>query len=59
MIRGFLLDHFVVVSAFEGHTVLIQDIVGGALVSSNGGQVHSLAFEFERSTTSLIQRIRS
>jgi rfaE bifunctional protein nucleotidyltransferase chain/domain len=54
LIEQIVPDHLV-----KGGDWLIQDIVGGALVSSNGGQVHSLAFEFERSTTSLIQRIRS
>lgn len=36
-----------------------KDIVGGDIVIANGGQVHSIAFEFERSTTALINKIRS
>jgi len=36
----------------------IKDIVGGDYVSSIGGKVHSLKFEFERSTTALLQKIR-
>lgn len=34
-------------------------IVGSDFVESNGGQVHSLTFRFDRSTTSLIERIQS
>lgn len=36
----------------------IKDIVGGDIVSANGGKVHSIAFKFERSTTALINKIR-
>jgi rfaE bifunctional protein nucleotidyltransferase chain/domain len=36
----------------------VNDIVGADIVQQNGGEVHSLAFEFDRSTTSLINRIR-
>jgi rfaE bifunctional protein nucleotidyltransferase chain/domain len=36
----------------------IDKIVGGAEVASWGGSVHSIEFEFERSTTSLIEKIR-
>ena len=53
LIEKIIPDHLV-----KGGDWLIDDIVGGAVVSANGGQVHSLTFEFERSTTSLIQRIR-
>lgn len=35
------------------------DIVGGDIVLANGGEVHSIGFEFERSTTGLLERIRS
>ena len=36
-----------------------EKIVGGPLVEKNGGQVHSLQFEHDRSTTSLINKIRA
>ena len=36
----------------------IKDIVGGHEVVNNGGQVHSIDFQFERSTTSLLKKIR-
>ncbi|MFT5135336.1 MAG: rfaE bifunctional protein nucleotidyltransferase chain/domain [Arenicella sp.] len=36
----------------------VNDIVGADIVQQNGGEVHSLAFEFNRSTSSLINRIR-
>ncbi len=36
-----------------------EDIVGGREVEGWGGSVHSIPFLFERSTTSLIGRIRS
>ena len=35
-----------------------KDIVGADIVQAAGGQVHSLAFQFERSTTDLIDKIR-
>ena len=35
-----------------------DDIVGADIVRQNGGEVHSLAFKFDRSTTSLINTIR-
>ncbi|MEO0368672.1 MAG: D-glycero-beta-D-manno-heptose 1-phosphate adenylyltransferase [Pseudomonadota bacterium] len=34
------------------------DIVGAKEVTANGGQVHSIVFEHNRSTTQLIQKIR-
>ena len=37
----------------------ISDIVGGAEVSGWGGSVHSINFKFDRSTTNLIERIRT
>ena len=37
----------------------IEDIVGGDYVTSTGGKVHSLEFEFDRSTTALLQKIRT
>ena len=36
----------------------IDKIVGGTEVAGWGGSVHSIEFEFERSTTSLIEKIR-
>ena len=36
-----------------------KDIVGAAEVQGWGGQVHSIAFQHERSTTRLISKIRS
>jgi len=36
----------------------IEQIVGGTEVTGWGGSVHSIEFEFERSTTSLIDKIR-
>lgn len=34
-------------------------IVGADIVKANGGQVHSIPFRYQRSTTELIQHIRS
>ncbi|MBR0568611.1 D-glycero-beta-D-manno-heptose 1-phosphate adenylyltransferase [Azoarcus sp. L1K30] len=36
-----------------------EAIVGAAAVRARGGQVHSIPFEFDRSTTNLIARIRA
>ncbi len=36
-----------------------KDIVGAEAVKSRGGQVHSIPFKYDRSTTDLIKRIRS
>jgi len=46
-------DHLV-----KGGDWKISEIVGGDFVVENGGEVHSIDFEFERSTTSLISKIR-
>lgn len=35
-----------------------ENIVGADMVTSRGGQVHSIPFKYSRSTTSLIERIR-
>lgn len=35
-----------------------EAIVGNEFVSSYGGQVHSISFQFQRSTTDLVNRIR-
>lgn len=36
-----------------------EDIVGNATVKRRGGQVHSIPFKYDRSTSKLIERIRS
>ncbi len=36
-----------------------ERIIGGREVLQRGGQVHSLKFQFERSTSELLERIRS
>ncbi|HEX7044798.1 MAG TPA: D-glycero-beta-D-manno-heptose 1-phosphate adenylyltransferase [Burkholderiales bacterium] len=46
-------DHLV-----KGGDWPVERIVGNELVRSYGGQVHSIPFRFERSTTALIRRIR-
>ncbi len=43
----------------KGGDWAIPDIVGAKEVSEWGGAVHSIEFEFERSTTSLIDKIRT
>ncbi len=43
----------------KGGDWAIADIVGGAEVSAWGGSVYSIDFEFDRSTTDLIQKIRT
>ena len=53
LIQEILPDHLVKGGDWEK-----SDIVGGSVVEENGGTVHSLAFEFNRSTTRLIDRIR-
>lgn len=52
LIKTIMPDHLV-----KGGDWRIKDIVGGDIVSANGGQVHSIEFEFERSTTALIRKI--
>jgi len=47
-------DHLV-----KGGDWMPDKIVGADVVKSYGGQVHSIPFRFNRSTTDLIQRIRS
>ena len=53
LIEKILPDHLV-----KGGDWLPENIVGADVVNSRGGQVHSLAFKFERSTTALIDKIR-
>ena len=43
----------------KGGDWAIDKIVGGAEVSSWGGSVHAIAFQFDRSTTATIAKIRS
>ena len=47
-------DHLV-----KGGDWKISDIVGGDYVIEMGGKVHSIEFQFDRSTTDLISRIRA
>lgn len=54
VIKQVLPDHLV-----KGGDWQIDEIIGGDIVIGNGGQVHSIDFQFERSTTSLIKKIRS
>jgi rfaE bifunctional protein nucleotidyltransferase chain/domain len=54
LIRRVQPDHLV-----KGGDWAPDKIVGADIVRSRGGQVHSIPFRFERSTTGLLQRIRS
>ena len=54
LIKTIIPNHLV-----KGGDWSIEDIVGGDIVTLNGGQVHSIAFEHDRSTTALLQKIRS
>lgn len=47
-------DHLV-----KGGDWAVDEIVGADTVKRRGGQVHSIPFEFDRSTSALIERIRS
>lgn len=53
VIKDVMPDHLV-----KGGDWNITDIVGGDVVAQNGGQVHSIDFKHERSTTQLINKIR-
>ncbi len=53
VIKAIMPDHLV-----KGGDWKIVDIVGGAEVADNGGEVHSLEFKYQRSTTSLLEKIR-
>ncbi len=53
LVEALLPDHLV-----KGGDWEVADIVGGDAVIANGGEVHSIEFQFERSTTSLIKKIR-
>lgn len=54
LIRRVRPDHLV-----KGGDWSVEKIAGSELVRSYGGQVHSLPFRFERSTTGLLRRIRT
>lgn len=54
IINTILPDHLV-----KGGDWQVNDIVGGDEVIANGGEVHSIEFKFERSTTALLEKIRS
>ena len=43
----------------KGGDWALDNIVGGAEVKSWGGSVHAIAFEFDRSTTATLARIRA
>ena len=47
-------DHLV-----KGGDWKIDDIIGGDFVTQQGGKVHSIAFEHDRSTTQLLDKIRA
>jgi len=53
LINTILPDHLV-----KGGDWAIADIVGGDIVTQHGGEVHSIAFEHDRSTTALLKKIR-
>lgn len=54
VIEKVMPDHLV-----KGGDWNISDIVGGDVVTANGGEVHSIDFKHERSTTQLINKIRA
>ncbi len=54
LIEKILPNHLV-----KGGDWQVSDIVGADVVKNNGGEIHSLKFEFDRSTTQLINRIRA
>jgi rfaE bifunctional protein nucleotidyltransferase chain/domain len=53
LIRRVRPDHLV-----KGGDWAPEQIVGADFVSQSGGQVHSIPFRFDRSTTDLVRRIR-
>lgn len=54
LIKKIKPDHLV-----KGGDWPVDSIVGAEFVQSNGGEVDSLAFEFDRSSSALIEKIRS
>ncbi len=53
LIRRVRPDHLV-----KGGDWATEQIVGADFVTESGGQVHSIPFRFDRSTTDLVRRIR-
>jgi rfaE bifunctional protein nucleotidyltransferase chain/domain len=53
LIQQIMPDHLV-----KGGDWAIADIVGADIVQDNGGTVHSIPFEYDRSTTDLVRRIQ-
>lgn len=53
LIKQVLPDHLV-----KGGDWQLDNIIGADVVIANGGQVHSIDFQFQRSTTTLIEKIR-
>lgn len=53
LISAIMPDHLV-----KGGDWQVADIVGADIVQANGGKVHSLAFQYDRSTTKLLQKVR-
>lgn len=53
LIKRIQPDHLV-----KGGDWPVKDIVGAGTVIEHGGQVHSIPFRFQRSTTDLVRRIR-
>lgn len=54
LIKQVMPDHLV-----KGGDWEIKDIVGAKEVQAEGGEVHSIDFRFQRSTTALLNKIRS
>ena len=54
IIEAVLPDHLV-----KGGDWTVANIVGADQVIANGGKVHSVEFEFQRSTSSLLEKIRN
>ncbi|MDB4512231.1 D-glycero-beta-D-manno-heptose 1-phosphate adenylyltransferase [Arenicella sp.] len=54
LIEQILPDHLV-----KGGDWQVEQIVGAKEVVANGGEVHSLEFEYDRSTSALLEKIRN
>jgi len=54
LIKQIVPDHLV-----KGGDWKVENIVGAKEVAENGGQIHSIAFTFDRSTSALIEKIRA
>ena len=55
---GELIKRLVPDILVKGGDWAVEDIVGNDVVWANGGEVKSIPFNFERSTTNLIEKIR-